>query len=72
MPLNPNTSNDYENAHDHENALLHVFPPCQLSKKILRVICPSIGFSNGPRTPPSRPTTSINDEHLMVVIVHNE
>jgi RNA-binding protein 15 len=57
---------------DHETAALNIFPPCQFSKKFLRVICPSMSFSNGPRTPPSRPTTTINDEHLMVVIVHND
>jgi len=61
-----------ENSNDQETAVLHIFPPCQFSKKFLRVLCPSISFSNGPRTPPSRPTTTINDEHLMVVIVHSD
>jgi RNA-binding protein 15 len=72
MPFHPTSNNDYDNSNDQETAVLHIFPPCQFSKKVLRVICPSIGFSNGPRTPPSRPTTTINDEHLMVVIVQNE
>ncbi|CAF1190539.1 unnamed protein product [Rotaria sordida] len=72
MPFNPNSSNDYDNMNEQDTAVLHIFPPCQFSKKVLRVICPSINFSNGPRTPPSRPTTMINDEHLMVVIVHND
>lgn len=56
-------------SNEQETAVLHVFPPCQFSKKVLRVVCPSMSFSNGPRTPPSRPTI---DEHLMVVIVHND
>ncbi len=59
------------NDNDQDTATVNIFPPCQFSKKVLRVICPSIGFSNGPRTPPSRPTMT-NDEHLMVVIVHND
>jgi len=59
--------NDNENSNEKETAVLNIFPPCQFSKKFLRVLCPSISFSNGPRTPPSRPT----DEHLMVVIVHD-
>jgi hypothetical protein len=62
--------NDHSN--EQETAVLHIFPPCQFSKKFLRVVCPSIGFSNGPRTPPSRPTTTINDEHLMVVITYSD
>ncbi len=57
---------------DQETASLNIFPPCQFSKKFLRVIFPSMSFSNGPRTPPSRPTTTIADEHLMVVIVYND
>lgn len=69
MPFCP-ISNDKSN--DHENAVLHIFPPCHFTKKVLRNICPSIGFSNGPRTPPSRPSTANEDEHLMVVIVNNE
>ncbi|CAF2987630.1 unnamed protein product [Rotaria sp. Silwood2] len=72
MPFHPSSSNDYDNTNDQETAVLHIFPPCQFSKKVLKVICPSISFSNGPRTPPSRPTTMINDEHLMVVIVQND
>ncbi|UJR09104.1 hypothetical protein I4U23_013351 [Adineta vaga] len=55
------------NSHDREATVLNVFPPCLLTKKLLRVICPSISFSNGPRTPPSRPTMT-NDEHLVVII----
>jgi hypothetical protein len=50
---------------------LNIYPPCQLTKKLLRTICPSISFSNGPRTPPSRPTVT-NDEHLMVVITYQD
>ncbi|CAF4992773.1 unnamed protein product [Rotaria socialis] len=72
MPFNPSTSKDYDNSKGQDSATLNIYPTCQFSKKVLRVICPSIGFSNGPRTPPSRPTTLINDEHLMVVIQQND
>ncbi len=72
LPFHSNINNDNDNSNDQETAVLHIFPPCQFSKKFLRVVCPSINFSNGPRTPPSRPTTMIDDEHLMVVIVHND
>jgi len=57
---------------DQETVVAHIFPPCQFSKKFLRVICPSMSFSNGPRTPPSRPTTNIDDEHLIVVLGYND
>ncbi len=66
VPFHPPSNND--NSNDQETAVLNVFPPCQFSKKVLRVVCPSMSFSNGPRTPPSRPTL---DEHLMVVVMHN-
>lgn len=72
MPFNPNTSSDYSYANNQDSASLNVYPSCQFSKTILRAICPSISFSNGPRTPPSRPTTTSNEEHLMVVIQHND
>jgi len=72
IPFHQNSNNKNDNSNDQETAVLHIFPPCQFSKKILKVICPSIGFSNGLRTPPSRPTTTSNDEHLMVVIVSND
>ncbi|CAF1112933.1 unnamed protein product [Adineta steineri] len=72
VPLHSNSNNKNDNSNDQESAVLHIFPPCHFSKKLLKVVCPSISFSNGPRTPPSRPTTTITDEHLMVVIVNHE
>ena len=59
IPFHPTYAN--ENSPRQETALLHIFPPCQFSKKVLKSICPSITFSSTP---------SINDEHLMVIIVH--
>ena len=58
-------------SNDQDNVVLNIYPPCHLSKKLLRTICPSISFSNGPRTPPSRPTMA-NDEHLMVIITDQD
>lgn len=54
---------------DKETVTLNIFAPCKFSRKFLRIICPSISFSNGPRTPPSHPTA---DEHLMVIMSHND
>jgi hypothetical protein len=53
----------YHNDHSsrQEPAVLHIFPPCQFSKKILKLICPTINFSDDSQ-----------DEHLMVVIIHND
>lgn len=59
-------------ANNREKASIYIFPPCQFSKKILRTICPAMNFSNGPRTPPSRPSTTNEDEHLMVVLIHSD
>ncbi|CAF3447001.1 unnamed protein product [Rotaria sp. Silwood1] len=64
MPFHPTYHSDYEHSSKQETAVIHIFPPCQFSKKVLKIICPSIHFSNI--------TTTINDEHLMVVIVHND
>jgi len=65
----PSNSADGQN---EEKATLNIYPPCPFTKKILKNICPSISFSNGPHTPPSKPTTNNQDEHLMLVIVQNE
>ncbi|CAF0909369.1 unnamed protein product [Adineta ricciae] len=54
---------------DQEKAVMNVYPPCLFSKKLLQVMCPSMSFSNGPRTPPSRPTMT-DGEHLLVVITN--
>jgi hypothetical protein len=70
IPFHPTYHNDHSSR--QETALLHIFPPCQFSKKVLKLICPSIYFSNDSSTPPSNPATIINDEHLMVVIVHSD
>lgn len=63
IPFHPTYQNDHSSR--QEIAVLHIFPPCQFSKKILKSICPSIHFSSNEQTIPQ-------DEHLMVVIVHNE
>jgi len=72
LSFHSSSNTDNDNSNEQETASVHIFPPCQFSKKILKMICPSLGFSNGPRTPPSRQTTMINDEHLLVVIVQND
>jgi hypothetical protein len=63
MPFYSTYYNDHSSR--QEPAVLHIFPSCQFSKKILKLICPSINFSNDSQTIDS-------DEHLMVVIVHND
>ncbi|CAF0826624.1 unnamed protein product [Adineta steineri] len=68
IPFYPTYQNDYNHSTKQETAAVHIFPPCQFSKKILQIICPSINFSKDLRST----TTKINDEHLMVVIIHSE
>ncbi|CAF0881545.1 unnamed protein product [Rotaria sordida] len=63
IPFHPTYHSDHEHSSRQETAVIHIFPSCLFSKKILKIICPSIHFSS---------TTTINDEHLMVVIVHND
>lgn len=69
-PFHPTYQIDHSSR--QEIAVIHIFPPCQLSKKILKVICPSINFSNELNTSPIQPSAKAHDEHLMVIIVHNE
>ena len=51
----------------------HIILDCRTTKPktahSMCIICPSIHFSNDSHTPP---TTIVNDEHLMVVIVHSD
>ena len=61
-----------DNSPRQETAVMHIFPPCQFSKNVLKIICPSMDFSNGSQTPPSHLTAIVNDEHLMVVIIQND
>ncbi len=72
IPFYPTYHSDYNHSSRQETAVLHIFPPCQFSKKVLKIICPSIHFSNDSPTLPSRPKIMANDEHLMVVIIHSE
>lgn len=60
IPFYPTSYNDHPSR--QETAVLHIFPTCQFSKNMLKLICPSIHFS----------LDSTDDEHLMVVIVHSE
>jgi hypothetical protein len=69
IPFHPTSRNDHIHPTQQETAVIHIFPPCEFSKNILKIICPSIHFSNGSHTPPS---AMVNDEHLMIIIVHND
>ncbi|CAF3848955.1 unnamed protein product, partial [Rotaria magnacalcarata] len=70
IPFHPTYQNDHSSR--QETAVIHICPPCSLSTKILKIICPSIRFSNDVNTPPSRSLPTPNDEHIMVIIVHND
>ncbi|CAF3628194.1 unnamed protein product [Rotaria socialis] len=70
IPFHPTYQNDHSSR--QETAVIHICPPCPLSTKILKIICPSIHFSNDVNTSPSRSLPTTNDEHIMVIIVHND
>ncbi|CAF1589469.1 unnamed protein product, partial [Adineta ricciae] len=46
VPFYPTYHYDYNHSSRQETAVLHIFPPCQFTKKILKLICPSITFSD--------------------------
>ena len=57
IPFYPTYYTDHSSR--QEIAVLHIFPSCEFSKNILKLICPSIHFSAD---------SSNFDEHLMVII----
>ncbi|CAF0857761.1 unnamed protein product [Didymodactylos carnosus] len=74
IQYHPSTSTLQQQSKD-QTAVLHAFPPCSFTKKLLKELCPSISFGGnnaGPSTPPSEDDEYVNDEHLLVVIVKND
>ena len=71
MPFYPLSLTDHNHPSKQETAVVHIFPPCQFSQKILKLICPSIEFPSSTSVRHS-PTGVLNNEHLMVIIVHND
>ncbi|UJR37082.1 hypothetical protein I4U23_029786 [Adineta vaga] len=71
IPFYPTYHQDYNHTSRQETAVLHIFPPCQFSKKVLKLICPSITFIDESH-PSLHSNGKVLDEHLMVVIIHSE
>ncbi|CAF0777633.1 unnamed protein product [Didymodactylos carnosus] len=74
IQYHPSTST-FQQQLKEQTAVLHAFPPCDFSKKLLREVCPLMSFgggSAGPATPRSEVDEYVNDEHLLVVIVKND
>jgi RNA-binding protein 15 len=59
IPFYPTYCTDHSSR--QETAVVHIFSSSEFTKKLLKLICPSINFS-----------ITSHDEHLMVVIVHND
>ena len=70
IPFYPTPLNGHMHTSKQELAVLHIFPPCGFTQSILKFICPSIRFGSG--ASPSRTTRAVKDEHLMLIIVHND
>lgn len=64
IPFYPTSFDEDEHSTKQDVAVLHIFPPCDFTATILKLICPNFHhLSTNPL---------VNNEHLMLIIVHND
>lgn len=64
IPFYPMSFDEDNHSSKQDVAVLHIFPPCHFTEKILTMLCPNFH--------PLTANPLINNEHLMLIIVHND
>ena len=64
MPFYPTSFDEDDQPVKQDTAVLHIFPPCDFTEKILRILCPNFH--------PLATHSLVDNEHLMLIIVHND
>ena len=64
IPFYPTSFDEHNHSSKQDIAVLHIFPPCDFTEKILKILCPNFHHLSS--------NSSVDNEHLMLIIVHND